>query len=232
MSSSPRAPGRSAPSRRRITDPTLTSVESGAADTASGTDEAIGRLLDESRRKGFVTSDEVSDALPEPASRTQIEEVFEVFGEHDLALREEGRPRVRRRAFGARRLGDEEAPSNDPVRVYLREMGQVSLLTREGEVEIAQRIEAGIEAQLRAVVASPYGLAEVLRLGDELRKGRLALADLVDGLELETDEGEEADADEGEAGEDGERPAAAAPAAPPSPATTASRSAAASSCAA
>ena len=69
-------------------------------------------------------------------------------------------------------------------------MGQVSLLTREGEVEIAQRIEAGSEAQIRAVVASPFGLSEVLRLGDELRKGQRPLSDLVDGLELLVERGE------------------------------------------
>jgi RNA polymerase primary sigma factor len=90
-------------------------------------------------------------------------------------------------------------------------MGQVSLLTRDGEVAIAQRIEAGIEAQMRAVVASPYGIAEVLRLGDELRKGQLDLADLIDGLASEV---ADADADDdsgdepsesGERGEGGER---------------------------
>src|SRR5690606_12764456 len=108
--------------------------------------EAIGRLLREGRRKGFVTVDEVSGALPDPVSSAQIEEVFEVFGEHDIEVRDE-RPRARGRLHGAR-VGEDEAPSNDPVRVYLREMGQVSLLPREGEVEIAQRMEAGVEAQL------------------------------------------------------------------------------------
>src|SRR5690606_1176162 len=67
--------------------------------------------------------------------------------------------------------------------------------TREGEVEIAQRIEAGQEAQMRAVLASPFGLAEVLRLGDELRKGTLGVADLVD---LGTAPQEEADEEESE----------------------------------
>jgi len=198
-------------------------------DAAGAPADAIGRLLLEGRRKGFVTVDEVSGALPEPVSNAQIEEVFEVFGEHDIEVRDE-RPRGRSRGLGGLRggLADEDAPSNDPVRVYLREMGQVSLLTREGEVEIAQRIEAGLEAQLRAVVASPFGLAEVLRLGDELRKGRLGPADLVDGLaeaeeadegEEEADEGEEdADAEDAEADDEPRRDRAAAPqAAAPAP---------------
>jgi RNA polymerase primary sigma factor len=225
MSSSPRAPGRSSTRRSRLPDPTQSSVEreGGAQPEAIGAHAGpIQRLLEEGRRKGFVTVDEVSGALAEPVSNAQIEEVFEVFGEHDIEVRDEERPRARGRGFGARGAASEEdAPSNDPVRVYLREMGQVSLLTREGEVEIAQRIEAGIEAQMRAVVASPFGLAEVLRLGDELRKGHLTLADLVDGLSEGIDEGDDVDSEETEAGEEGDdaaEPAAALRlAGPPAP---------------
>jgi len=219
MSSSTRAPGRPAPPRRRTPDPTRPGV--GQAPEAAGGD-LIGRLLQEGRRKGFVTVDEVIGVLAEPVSNEQIGEVLEVFGEHEIEVRDEERPRPRARgSFGARGgASEDDAPSNDPVRVYLREMGQVSLLTREGEVEIAQRIEAGSEAQMRAVVASPFGLAEVLHLGDELRKGHLLLADLVDGLDMESDESEEADADEAEPGEEAdedERPAAVRPVPVPAP---------------
>jgi len=66
----------------------------------------------------------------------------------------------------ARRIAppDADAPTNDPVRVYLREMGQVSLLTREGEVAIAKRIEAGQYARQLAVLATPYGVREILSI--------------------------------------------------------------------
>ncbi|MCX5736933.1 MAG: sigma-70 family RNA polymerase sigma factor, partial [Proteobacteria bacterium] len=108
-----------------------------------------------------------------------------LFGDNDIEVVEAARPRPRpapAARYNARE--DEDAgSSNDPVRVYLREMGQVSLLTREGEVTIAQRIEIGIEEQIRAVLATPFGLAEVLRLGDEHRKGHLALEDILDGLD-------------------------------------------------
>jgi RNA polymerase primary sigma factor len=138
----------------------------------------VDRLLDEGRRKGFVTVEELNGALPEMA---QLDEVMTLFGDNDIEVVD--RPAARRRAETARpRAAADDAPSNDPVRVYLREMGQVSLLTREGEVAIAQRIEAGTEDQIRAVLATPFGLAEVLRLGDEHRKGHLALDDLLDGL--------------------------------------------------
>jgi RNA polymerase primary sigma factor len=138
----------------------------------------VERLLDEGRRKGFLTLDEVSGALPEMA---QLDEVITLFGDNDIDVVDTARPRSRE----STRARDDDAagPSNDPVRVYLREMGQVSLLTREGEVSIAQRIESGIEDQIRAVLATPFGLAEVLRLGDEHRKGHLALDDLLDGLD-------------------------------------------------
>jgi len=89
-------------------------------------------------------------------------------------------PRVDRRGTGA-----EDGPTSDPVRVYLREMGQVSLLTREGEVEIARRIEAGEHDQELAVLGTPFGLRRVLELADLLKKNKLALEDVVDGLDDE-----------------------------------------------
>ena len=70
------------------------------------------------------------------------------------------------------------------MRVYLREMGQVSLLTREGEVEIAKRIEAGEHAQQRAMLGTPFGVREVLAIAEELRKpSRVELKIVLDGLD-------------------------------------------------
>jgi RNA polymerase primary sigma factor len=85
----------------------------------------------------------------------------------------------------ARRLNGEdfESPTNDPVRVYLREMGQVSLLTREGEVEIAKRIEAGQHARQSAVLGTPFGVREVLRLGEEIKREGCELKNLLEGFE-------------------------------------------------
>ena len=185
--------------------------EEGGAALSAAELRGVERLLDEGRRKGFLTYDEVNGALPEVVSPEQIDEVLALFGENDIALVESTPARPSRDAGAAADAvvfaasDDDHGASNDPVRVYLREMGQVSLLTREGEVAIAQRIEAGVDAQMRAVLASPFGLAEVLRLGDELRKGALHLAELVDGLELEGALGEGA-------GEDGREPAAPVPA--------------------
>jgi RNA polymerase primary sigma factor len=145
----------------------------------------VERLLDEGRRKGFLTLEQVNGALPEMVSSDQIDEVLTLFGDNDIEVVAAPRPHPRPAQAARYNTRDDEdaGSSNDPVRVYLREMGQVSLLTREGEVTIAQRIEIGIEDQIRAVLATPFGLAEVLRLGDEHRKGHLALEDILDGLD-------------------------------------------------
>ena len=85
---------------------------------------------------------------------------------------------------------DEDARTNDPVRVYLREMGQVSLLTREGEVALAQRIERGEQRMFHAAVGTPLGVRDLLALGDLLKRGKIELRDMVHGLDEEAQEAE------------------------------------------
>ena len=74
-------------------------------------------------------------------------------------------------------------PAVDPVRVYLREMGQVSLLTREGEVEIAQRIERAVDAHLSALIGNPYSLRRMVELADAIRAGSLEIKKVLDLVE-------------------------------------------------
>ena len=78
---------------------------------------------------------------------------------------------------------DLEAPTHDPVRVYLREMGQVSLLTREGEVEIAKRIEAGQHDRQAAVLGTPFGVRETLRLAEEAKREGADLKNVIEGFD-------------------------------------------------
>ncbi len=106
-------------------------------------------------------------------------------GEAEQKKKQQSRPH--RRPSRARRGGnaDLEGPTNDPVRVYLREMGQVSLLTREGEVEIAKRIEAGQHDRQFAAIGTPFGVGEVVALAEKLKKGDLELKSLLDGLDDE-----------------------------------------------
>ena len=78
---------------------------------------------------------------------------------------------------------DLEGSTNDPVRVYLREMGQVSLLTREGEVEIAKRIEAGVHDCQRAAVGSAWGVLQLIAISEALKKNEIRLKSVLDGLD-------------------------------------------------
>ena len=72
--------------------------------------------------------------------------------------------------------------TTDPVRMYMREMGTVELLTREGEIEIAKRIEGGLMAMMEAISASPATIAEILRLANEIREGKIVISTVVDGF--------------------------------------------------
>src|SRR6266481_7844058 len=131
-------------------------------------------LLALGRDKGFLTYDEVNDALPSDiVSSDQIDDVMSMFGDNDIAIVDEANkvklPETKPpepepvHAKAAEEEAEEKkeqeeednySKSNDPVRMYLRKMGSVSLLTREGEVEIAKRIEDGEKEVLDAVLHS------------------------------------------------------------------------------
>ncbi len=101
--------------------------------------------------------------------------------------------------------------TTDPVRMYMREMGTVELLTREGEIEIAKRIEGGLMKMMEAISESPVTIAEILRLGEEIREGKIVISTVVDGFsnpneaddyvaEEDFDEFDEEDDDDGKGG--------------------------------
>ena len=91
-------------------------------------------------------------------------------------------------------LDSEFGRTTDPVRMYMREMGSVELLTREGEIEIAKRIEEGLKHMIMAISACPMTVAQILDLADKIGKDELKIDDLVDGL---MDFNEELDGDRG-----------------------------------
>ncbi|MFO0583022.1 MAG: RNA polymerase sigma factor RpoD [Anaeromyxobacter sp.] len=170
-------------------------------------------LMERGREKGFLTYDEVNDALPSDIGSDQIDDVMSMFGEHDIEVVDgadkkmklpDKPPEPEAKAEAAEEREEEEedpgyGKSNDPVRMYLRKMGSVSLLTREGEVEIAKRIEEGEKEVLAAVLSSSIAIREILELGEKLRKGKLRIRDIV------KDAGEEQQAEgEGEAEEEAE----------------------------
>ena len=167
----------------------------------------INRLLEVGKEKGYLTMDEVNEALAgEVMSEDQVDEVIANFGEHDIDIIE---------APADAREEDSEAPagieppaevidagslgrSTDPVRQYLREMGNVSLLTREGEVEIAKRIESGLVAVREQLLKQPVSLDYVVTLFDMVKDDQIRLRDLFaeDDAEAEAAKAEEEEEEE------------------------------------
>ncbi len=142
------------------------------------------RLLAEGRRKGFLTVDEVEDALGAASCcKHRLDEIRAIFGEEGISVvAGESSERQRKRPSSTSRDLD-DGGTNDPIRVYLREMGQVSLLTREGEVEIAKRIEAAQRDRVLAVIRSPMTVRAILDLADQLKANRVDLKKVLDGLD-------------------------------------------------
>src|SRR6266511_2746042 len=148
-------------------------------------------LMERGREKGFLTYDEVNDALPSDTSSDQIDDVMSMFGEHDIEVVDGAEkkmklpdkpPEPEEKTEKEEKEEEEDAgygKSNDPVRMYLRKMGSVSLLTREGEVEIAKRIEEGEKEVLAAVLSSSIAIREILELGERLRKGKIRVREIV-----------------------------------------------------
>jgi len=145
---------------------------------------SVQRLVRRGQEKGHLTAEDVKKGLASTRLRAdQVDEIVEILKESDITVV------TRARKSGGRWVEHREeadaAPSSDPVRVYLREMGQVSLLTREGEVEIAQRIEQGVHDTERAVLGTPFGVAAVIDLAECLKRGELDAKKVLDGIDDE-----------------------------------------------
>ena len=155
-----------------------------------GQHAAVVKLLERGRRKGFLTVEDVNGTVPlEALSSEQTDELMSLFGEADINVVEPPNP-LRRWVEQSQSPEPEEdtGPSNDPVRVYLREMGQVSLLTKQGEVTLAQRIEVGEHKVLCATIGTPLGMKQLLELGERLQNDKIELKELLVGLDDEEPE--------------------------------------------
>jgi RNA polymerase primary sigma factor len=145
-------------------------------------EDDIQKLMDQGKEKGYLTYGEVNDLLPDNMnSADDLDDLITTINTQGIDLLE-GEPK-----FGADKFDAEHAEegddveldltpgtlekTNDPVRMYLREMGTVPLLTREGEVEIAKRIERGQLRVLKAISRSPIVIREVVGLGEDLKRG-------------------------------------------------------------
>ena len=159
--------------------------------------EALKKLAEQNIEKGFVTYGEINKVLPSEAfSEEQLNEVMLYFEslKVDVLDEEEQTPKDKKVGAGLASLTEASAElgarSSDPVKMYLREMGLVSLLTRDGEVEIAKRIEAGEKEVLQSLLESPVGIQALINLARDIREERLKIRDVIKGSE-ELDNGQE-----------------------------------------
>jgi RNA polymerase primary sigma factor len=149
----------------------------------------LARLLSAGRKRGYVTMQDLHATFPgESLAPEQLDEVMAGLAEHDVTLVRSPGDMQRVREARAVAQDADEGGSNDPVRVYLREMGQVSLLTREGEVALAQRIEAGEHRMLYVTLGTPLGMRSFLAMADALRRGDVTPHHMLSGLDVEDEE--------------------------------------------
>ncbi|MGZ3774441.1 MAG: RNA polymerase sigma factor RpoD [Pseudobdellovibrionaceae bacterium] len=163
--------------------------------------EEIQRFLKLAKEKGALMIEEINDLLPPEIIAPQVLDAFmqglEAGGVVISDLSETSKAEEGEGAFlespdsedeevDEEELAEsEDVKGNDPVRLYLRKMGSVSLLTREGEVEIARRIEKGEREIVRAILLSPLGTYEIIQLGKRLDEGRIKVKSIFRGLEDE-----------------------------------------------
>ena len=164
--------------------------------------EEIQRFIKMSKERGALSIEEINELLPQeilaPSALDTFMQALEVAGVEFTDVSENKSKDEGEEGF---LLSDpdkedkeeeeeeaevaEDTKSNDPVRLYLRKMGSVSLLTREGEVEIARRIEKGEREIVRAILTSPIGTNEIIQLGKRLDEGRIKVKAIFRGLEDE-----------------------------------------------
>src|SRR3989449_3876163 len=153
--------------------------------------DEVRQLISIGKEKGYLLYDEVNELLPsEITSSDELDDLFNTFGSAGIEVIDSDQKYLRdekvidRTAEGAEELELDLTPgaldkTNDPVRMYLREMGTVPLLTREGEVEIARRIERGKLAVIKSISRTPIIAKRVIHLGDQLHSGERTIRELV-----------------------------------------------------
>ena len=158
-------------------------------------------LITLGKTRGYLTHSEITDHLPEKLVEAETLEVvvtmlndlgvavYEQTPDAEMLLLNNTTPtaataeEAEEEAEAALSTVDSEfGRTTDPVRMYMREMGTVELLTREGEIEIAKRIEGGLQAMMEAISASPATIDEILRMAGDIREGKVVISSIVDGF--------------------------------------------------
>jgi len=171
-------------------------------------------LIKMGKTRGFLTHQEINDHLPEKLVEAEIfDAIVSMLNDMGIAVYEQAPDAATLLIAGGNTStsteeeAEEEAEAalstvdsefgrtTDPVRMYMREMGTVELLTREGEIEIAKRIEGGLQAMMLAISTSPTTIAEILTMADKIGAGEMQISDAVDGF-VSTDEADDYVAEE------------------------------------
>ena len=161
-------------------------------------------LIKMGKTRGFLTHQEINDHLPEKLVDNEIlEAIVSMLNDMGIAVYEQApdaatlliaggstttatEEEAEEAAEAALSTVDSEfGRTTDPVRMYMREMGTVELLTREGEIEIAKRIEGGLQYMMQAISASPTTIAEILAVAAKIRAGEMTISEAVDGFVAE-----------------------------------------------
>src|SRR5216684_4155971 len=163
-------------------------------------DAAVKKMIKQAKKRGFVTFDQLDEVLPsDTTSPEQIEDIMSMLSDmginvseaEDADSEEETKEEaedetdnelveVTQKAVTEVKKSEPGERTDDPVRMYLREMGTVELLSREGEIAIAKRIEAGREAMIAGLCESPLTFQAIIIWRDELNDGRVFLRDIID----------------------------------------------------
>ncbi len=166
--------------------------KNGSATVKGPTLEDLKRLISVGKEKGYLTYDELNEVLPEDlVSPEKLDDMMMIFDEMNIEIVDsEQQVKVVPERLSEEQEGedteetvsadlDAEGRVTDPVKMYLREMGQVSLLTREGEVEIAKRIEAGEREVFNAIMESSLGVEEILSIKKDLEESRVKISEVL-----------------------------------------------------
>src|SRR6201989_3136218 len=164
-------------------------------------DAAVKKMIKQAKKRGFVTFDQLNEVLPsDQTSPEQIEDIMSMLSDMGINVTEaddsgeeddkdEGGAddetdnelvEVTQKAVTEVKKSEPGERTDDPVRMYLREMGTVELLSREGEIAIAKRIEAGREAMIAGLCESPLTFQAIIIWRDELNEGKVFLRDIID----------------------------------------------------
>ncbi|MEJ2027172.1 MAG: RNA polymerase sigma factor region1.1 domain-containing protein, partial [Limibacillus sp.] len=164
-----------------------TREESGDGGLGDVTQAAVKKMVARAKERGTLTYDELNQVLPpDQVSSEQIEDVMAMLSEMGVTLieNEEAEGDDNSEESGGKAGGnvdDEDiGRTDDPVRMYLREMGSVELLSREGEIAIAKRIEAGREKMIGGICESPLTIEALLYWREALQNGDILLRDIID----------------------------------------------------